>query len=77
VCSRPFRKKTNKYLLSHARRAKLAKDKINSDWFQRSAAGASHYFRPLKYHGDGIVPQYGPNGEKKIDPDVESYYKKR
>ncbi|KAL3756078.1 hypothetical protein ACHAWU_002657 [Discostella pseudostelligera] len=47
------------------------------DQWYRDAAGASHYFRPLKYHGDGLVRQHGPNGEKAVDKDVESYYKMR
>ena len=34
------------------------------DQWYRDAAGASHYFRPLKYHGDGLVRQHGPNGGK-------------
>lgn len=47
------------------------------DQWYRDAAGASHYFRPLKYHGDGVVRQHGPNGGKAMDKDVESYYKLR
>jgi len=29
--------------------------------FARPRANASHYFRPLKYHGDGECPQHGLN----------------
>merc|ERR1712157_95928 len=36
------------------------------DEWSREQAGASHYFRPLKYHGDGTVPQHGPNGDQEI-----------
>ena len=43
----------------------------------RSQAGASHYFRPLKFHGDGTVRQHGPNREEKTVKDVEGYYKMR
>ena len=43
----------------------------------REAAGASHYFRPLKYHGDGTVRQHGPTLDAPIDKDAESYYKMR
>lgn len=45
-------------------------------WF-RNKSGASHYFRPLKFHGDGVVRQHGPNGDAKIEKDVEGYYKMR
>jgi len=47
------------------------------DEWSREEAGASHYFRPLKYHGDGTVPQHGPNGDEETVPDVEGYYKLR
>jgi len=47
------------------------------DWFNRPAAGTSHYVRPLNYHGTGRVPQYGPNGGDAIAPDAPSYYKQR
>jgi len=56
---------------------KVQRDKSKCNWFERSAAGASHYFRPLKYHGDGVVPQYGPNGDAAVAPDVEGKYKLR
>lgn len=45
--------------------------------WHRDAAGASHYARPLKFHGDGEVRQHGPNKDAKVDKDVESYYKLR
>lgn len=47
------------------------------DQWARSASGASHYFRPLKFHGDGTVRQHGPNREAPIDKDAASYYKLR
>jgi len=56
---------------------KVQSDGAKCNWFERSEAGASHYFRPLKYHGDGKVAQYGPNGEKVVDKDVEGQYKMR
>jgi len=56
---------------------KIRKDNTKCDHWYRPAAGASHYFRPLKYHGDGRVIQHGPNGGAPIDPDAESYYKMR
>merc|ERR1719215_455260 len=56
---------------------KLQRDTTKCNWFERSSAGTSHYFRPLKYHGDGSVAQYGPNGEAKTSPDVEGQYKVR
>eukprot|EP00584_Thalassiosira_punctigera_P018327 CAMPEP_0172547612 /NCGR_PEP_ID=MMETSP1067-20121228/17096_1 /TAXON_ID=265564 ORGANISM="Thalassiosira punctigera, Strain Tpunct2005C2" /NCGR_SAMPLE_ID=MMETSP1067 /ASSEMBLY_ACC=CAM_ASM_000444 /LENGTH=282 /DNA_ID=CAMNT_0013334721 /DNA_START=113 /DNA_END=961 /DNA_ORIENTATION=- len=45
--------------------------------WERDAAGASHYARPLKFHGDGTVRQHGPNREAPIAKDAESYYKLR
>lgn len=56
---------------------KIRKENTKCDHWHRDAAGASHYFRPLKYHGDGFVPQHGPNGEAAVDTDAESYYKMR
>ena len=47
------------------------------DQWHRSASGASHYFRPLNYHGSGLVKQHGPNGGAEIAKDVEGYYKMR
>lgn len=47
------------------------------DQWYRDAAGASHYFRPLKYHGDGVVRQHGLDREAEIAKDAESYYKMR
>ena len=47
------------------------------DTWKRSNAGTSHYFRPLKYHGDATVGQYGPNGDAEIAPHVEGCFKLR
>jgi ETC complex I subunit conserved region len=47
-----------------------------AEW-ERKASGASHYFRPLKYHGNGTVPQFGPNANAKVAPHVEGSYKLR
>lgn len=56
---------------------KVRKDNTKCDHWHRSAAGTSHYFRPLKYHGDGLVDQHGPNGDAPVAPDAESYFKTR
>ena len=56
---------------------KVRRDRKDCDEWYRTEAGTSHYFRPLKYHGDGLVPQHGPNGNAEIDPHVEGYYKRR
>mmetsp|Transcript_1916 Transcript_1916/g.4721 ORF Transcript_1916/g.4721 Transcript_1916/m.4721 type:complete len:260 (-) Transcript_1916:302-1081(-) len=45
--------------------------------WERKEAGTSHYFRPLKYHGNGTVRQHGPNALQKPAKDVASYYKLR
>lgn len=47
-----------------------------TEW-RRDSAGTSHYFRPLKYHGNGVVPQHGPTGTAKTEPHVAGYYKAR
>lgn len=46
-------------------------------YWSRTSSGNSHYFRPLKYHGDGTVRQHGPNQNAKIVPHVEGVYKMR
>mmetsp|Transcript_7599 Transcript_7599/g.18854 ORF Transcript_7599/g.18854 Transcript_7599/m.18854 type:complete len:281 (+) Transcript_7599:53-895(+) len=56
---------------------KVKREGHKCDHWYREAAGASHYFRPLKYHGDGIVRQHGPNLEAPVEKDTESYYKLR
>lgn len=56
---------------------KIKRDGHKCDHWYRDAAGASHYFRPLKYHGDGTVRQHGPDREAPIEKDAESYYKLR
>jgi ETC complex I subunit conserved region len=45
--------------------------------WERELSGSSHYTRPLKYHGDGEVPQYGPNGNAPVAPHVPGSYKMR
>eukprot|EP00571_Detonula_confervacea_P011248 CAMPEP_0172297278 /NCGR_PEP_ID=MMETSP1058-20130122/365_1 /TAXON_ID=83371 /ORGANISM="Detonula confervacea, Strain CCMP 353" /LENGTH=280 /DNA_ID=CAMNT_0013006409 /DNA_START=29 /DNA_END=871 /DNA_ORIENTATION=+ len=56
---------------------KIKREGHKCDHWYREAAGASHYFRPLKYHGDGTVRQHGPNVEAPIEKDASSYYKLR
>jgi len=63
--------------LPQAIAAKVQKEGTSCDWWHRTSASTSHYFRPLKYHGDGTVRQHGPNGEAKIAPHVEGQYKMR
>ena len=55
----------------------VKRDGAQCDHWQRSAAGCSHYFRPLKYHGDGTVRQHGTNPYEDSVADTESYYKLR
>jgi hypothetical protein len=54
--------------------AKIQKEGTSCDWWHRTQAGTSHYFRPLKYHGDGVVRQHGPNMNAKIADAPESHY---
>jgi len=57
--------------------AKLRNEEKDCDHWKRQASGTSHYMRPLKYHGDGEVEQFGPNGLKDKAPHVDSYFKIR
>lgn len=63
--------------LSPAVASRVQREGTSCDEWSRESAGTSHYFRPLKYHGDGEVPQYGPTGDAKVAPHVEGYYKMR
>jgi ETC complex I subunit conserved region len=63
--------------LPQAVAAKVRKEGITCDYWHRKSAGTSHYFRPLKYHGDGTVVQHGPNGEAAIADHVKGQYKIR
>jgi len=56
---------------------KIKREGHKCDHWYRDAAGASHYVRPLKFHGDGVVRQHGANREKPTDKDAESYYRRR
>ena len=56
---------------------KVKREGRKCDQWYRDAAGASHYARPLTFHGDGVVRQHGGDRERPIDQDVESYYKLR
>uniref|UniRef100_A0A7S2S6L8 NADH dehydrogenase [ubiquinone] iron-sulfur protein 4, mitochondrial n=1 Tax=Eucampia antarctica TaxID=49252 RepID=A0A7S2S6L8_9STRA len=60
---------------SVAGKARMERKKC--DHWHRPAAGTSHYFRPLKFHGDGTVRQHGPNEQKDTDPHVPAYFKTR
>jgi len=57
--------------------ALVKRDRTQCNHWERKKAGSSHYFRPLKYHGDGVVRQHGPKMEQKSEPAVEGYYKMR
>mmetsp|Transcript_31956 Transcript_31956/g.46566 ORF Transcript_31956/g.46566 Transcript_31956/m.46566 type:complete len:293 (+) Transcript_31956:162-1040(+) len=56
---------------------KIRMDGKKCDHWHRSLSGASHYTRPLKFHGDGEVRQHGPNPYQDPEPHVEGYYKTR
>jgi hypothetical protein len=56
---------------------KVKREGKKCDHWYRDAAGASHYFRPLKFHGDGTVRQHGPNRNDAVAKDVQSCYKMR
>ena len=63
--------------LPQAIAARVAKERTQCDQWKRSASGASHYFRPLKYHGKGVVPQHGNNPHLEIAPHTEACFKMR
>lgn len=63
--------------LSQAVSRRIRAEKKSCDQWSRTEAGTSHYFRPLKYHGDGTVVQHGPNGGAEIAKAPEGYYKLR
>mmetsp|Transcript_87980 Transcript_87980/g.131871 ORF Transcript_87980/g.131871 Transcript_87980/m.131871 type:complete len:262 (-) Transcript_87980:102-887(-) len=56
---------------------KVAREGGQCDHWQRAAAGCSHYFRPLKYHGDGLVRQHGSVPHEESVPHTAPYYKLR
>ncbi len=56
---------------------KVKREGKKCDHWHREASGASHYFRPLKYHGGETVRQHGPNVNAPTVKDVESFYKMR
>lgn len=55
----------------------VKRERTGCDHWHRPKSGASHYFRPLKYHGDGTVKQHGPTAGAEVAPHVEGYYKMR
>lgn len=63
--------------LPQAIASKVKREGTSCVEWQRDSAATSHYFRPLKYHGDGLVRQHGPTGEAPIAPHVEGMYKSR
>jgi len=63
--------------LPQAVMGKIKREGHKCDHWHREAAGASHYFRPLKYHGNGTVRQHGTNVEETTMNDADSYYRMR
>jgi hypothetical protein len=63
--------------LPQAIASRIKREGTQCDQWQRAKAGASHYFRPLKYHGDGTVRQHGTNPMQESVAHVEGYYKQR
>jgi ETC complex I subunit conserved region len=56
---------------------KISREGITCNEWQWSSCMTSHYFRPLKYHGNGLVRQHGPDMEVPIAPHVPGQYKLR
>jgi hypothetical protein len=63
--------------LPQAVMGRIKREGHKCDQWYRDEAGASHYVRPLKFHGDGVVRQHGADQEQPIAKDAESYYKMR
>mmetsp|Transcript_28870 Transcript_28870/g.62757 ORF Transcript_28870/g.62757 Transcript_28870/m.62757 type:complete len:278 (+) Transcript_28870:52-885(+) len=63
--------------LPQAVAGQVRRERTKCDYWHRPKAGASHYFRPLKYHGDGLCRQHGPSREQDSEPHVEGQYKTR
>lgn len=63
--------------LPQAIASRIRMEGTSCDQWKRSSAGTSHYFRPLKYHGDGLVRQHGPNMKAPVAPHVDGYFKLR
>jgi len=55
----------------------IARDGTKCYHWKRPKSMASHYFRPLTYHGERACDQYGPNPKQEIDPDVTPVNKMR
>lgn len=63
--------------LSQIAASRVMSEGKKCDLWSRDKSGASHYFRPLNYHGTAEVNQYGPNPKAPIEKDVEGEYKMR
>jgi len=63
--------------LPQAVAGKIKREGTQCAHWERKASGSSHYFRPLKFHGDGVVRQHGPNMHQESDPHKDGYYKIR
>lgn len=63
--------------LSQAVASRVRREKKKCDQWYRDEACTSHYTRPLKYHGDGLVRQHGPNDDAQIAAHVPGHYKMR
>jgi hypothetical protein len=63
--------------LPQAIASQVKREGAQCDVWKREYAGCSHYFRPLKYHGDGTVRQHGKNIYEEILPHTAAYPKLR
>jgi hypothetical protein len=57
--------------------AKVRRERKKCKHWERSAAGTSHYQRPLTYDGKTLARQHGPNLNEPVAPHVDGYYKMR
>jgi hypothetical protein len=57
--------------------SKIKREGAQCDHWKRMDAGVSHYFRPLKYHGDGEVRQHGKSIYEETLPHTQGYFKLR
>jgi len=63
--------------LPQAVASQVKREGSSCDHWHRVSAGTSHYFRPLKYHGDGVVRQHGLDREAEIAKAPEGYCQMR
>jgi hypothetical protein len=63
--------------LPQAIASQIKREGASCDQWKRQESGSSHYFRPLKYHGNGTVRQHGASPFEESVPHTPTYFKLR